>query len=165
MLQTRFCQIFPENLAESPKILTKDILRRRTSHLSMYFRRNYQPNYSSVREHHTDTAALYRYWSSLRARNTIRRKPLHRYHRSNHNPGARYDPLLFFALGYMLAASDRDQATRSINGAPPESPPGGPGNESQKPFEIRYIRKTCFNGPLDTSILTSNYRPGQFLNR
>jgi hypothetical protein len=129
----------------------------------MYFRRNYQPNYSS-RDYHTDTAALYRYWSSLRAGNRIRRKPLHRYNRSNLNPGASYDPLLFFALGYMLGASDSDPVARIINGSPTKGP-GGSGNESPRPFEIRYTQKTCFNGPLDTSILTDNYRPGQFLNR
>jgi hypothetical protein len=124
----------------------------------MYFRRSYQPGYS-VRDYYIDTAALHRYWRILSSRNRIRRKPLHRYHRSNHNPRRGYDPLLYFALGYLMAASDKDPVTRLLNGMPPHRPADGLANEpgTMPPLEVRITHRTVFHGPLNLGGQNSAY--------
>jgi hypothetical protein len=126
----------------------------------MYFRRRYQPGFhSSVRDYYADTAALYRYWRILSSRNRIKRKPLHGYHRSNHNPGTGYDPLLYFTLGYLMAASDRDPVTRHLNGMPPYRPADGQANApgTMPPLEVRLTHRVVFHGPLNLGGQNSAY--------
>lgn len=128
----------------------------------MYFRRIYQQphGYSAIgRDHYTPLSALYWYRNSLLSRGRIRRRPTWGFRRSNHRTGIGYDPLLYFALGYLMAASDRDPVTRLLNGMPPYRPADELANApgTMPPLEVRITHRVVFHGPLFSGGQNSAY--------
>ncbi len=120
--------------------------------MNFTYRHKQPQGYSTVRDHYTDLSALYRYLDSVMFRNREKRKPLHRYHRRNIRPGTGYDALLFFALGYLMAASGRDPVMRFINRTPPNRRAEGANKPPRsRNFNIRLERRVVFHGPLDYS--------------